>query len=125
MIDILSTIATELNSIGLNYEFETWSAEKVKYPYWVGEYQEVESTTEDGIREVDFILTGTSRSGALALEKDRAKIEQLFPRIEGKTAKMKNGGFAVIFYTNALTVPVDDGELTRLQVNLTIKEWQG
>lgn len=124
MIDVLSTIATELNSIGLNYEYELFRAEKVKYPYWVGEYQEIESTTEDGEREVSFILTGTSRDGSLSLEKDRAKIEQLFPRIEGKTVK-SNGSLMAIFYTNALVVPVDDEELTRLQINITIKQWKG
>lgn len=123
MKDILSALSKELNSIGLNYEFGDWSAETVRYPYWIGEYTELEPTTEDGQREIDFILTGTNRGSRLDLENDREKIENLFPSIEGKTVKTSNGRF-VCYYAGALTVPVDDGELNRLQVNLTIKRWK-
>lgn len=123
MKEVLQTISTALNTAGINYEFGEWSAETVKYPYWIGEYTEIEPMTEDGYREIDFILTGTNRGGKLALENDREKIEKLFPAIEGSIFKTSNGRL-IIFYAGALVVPVDDGELDRLQINLTIKRWK-
>lgn len=118
-IEALQFITQQL--IQINYEFGQWTSHPVPYPYWVGEYNELESINEDGMQETTFILTGTTRNSWLELENDKKKIEQLF---KDKTAILSNGNGIAVFYVNALLVPVDDAELKRMQINLQIKEWK-
>ena len=121
-IETLAFINDQLTGAGIQYEFGEWTSSTVPDPYWVGEYTEVEPTTEDGLQEISFMITGTSANSWLALETDKSKIENCFPRVEGKTAILGKTGVAV-FYADALIVPVEDAAFKRIQVNLTIKEW--
>lgn len=118
-IESLKFIKEQLELI--NYEFGQWTSNPVPYPYWVGEYNEIESVNEDGLQETTFILTGTTRGSWLELEQDKEKIEQLF---KDKIAILPNNNGIAIFYMNSLIVPVDDMELKRMQINLQIKEWK-
>lgn len=118
-IESLRFIKEQLELI--NYEFGQWTSTPVPYPYWVGEYNEIESVNEDGLQETTFILTGTTRGSWLELEQDKEKIEQLF---KDKIAILPNDNGIAIFYMNSLIVPVDDMELKRMQINLQIKEWK-
>jgi hypothetical protein len=61
MMSVLGTIATELNKIGVPYEFMEWT-DPVQYPYFVGEYSEVPPTAEDGGKEATLMLTGTTNT---------------------------------------------------------------
>lgn len=103
-----------------NYEFGQWSTMPVPYPYFVGEYNEVGSDTEDGQFETTFILTGTTRDSRLELESVKEKIEKAF----NKTAILPNGNGIAVFYMNSITVPTDNAELKRIQINLQVKEWK-
>lgn len=120
MDEILAFVAEKME--GLNYEFERWSG-KPQYPYWIGEYTEAPQLTEDGLTNVSFILTGTTRGSRIDLERDRAKIEKAFPKVSG-AAKVANGCGIAAFYNGALTVPTDTDEIKRLQVNLDIRYWR-
>ena len=93
-------------------------------PYFVGEYQETESFTEDGLQESTFLLTGFSRGSWLTLEEAKERIEIYFNRVGGKTVIADNGAAVAIFYTHSLIVPTNDAELKRIQINLNIKEWK-
>ena len=65
--EILKIISDSMESLGLNYEFMEWTSE-IRYPYFVGEYGETQQSTEDGLQESSFILTGYTRGTWLSLE---------------------------------------------------------
>lgn len=121
-IETLGIISNAMESLGINYNFMEWKGEVV-YPYFVGEYQEIESINEDGMQESQFILTGFTRGTWLELEEAKEKIENHFNKVGGKTAIADNGSAVAIFYANSLVIPTGDAELKKIQINLTIKEW--
>lgn len=118
-IEVLNKLNTMLSSV-INYEFERWTSNPVPYPYWVGEYMEEPSEYEDGLQVSTFTLTGTTRGTWLDLERDKKKIEKLC----NSTMILENGDGLAVFYLNALTIPTDDLELKRLQIDLQIKNWK-
>ena len=118
--ETLKFISDTLTNAGINYEFGQWSGEIV-YPYFVGEYTESEPITEDGLLQLTFILNGFSRSTWLALEQAKETIEKLF---SNSVQVLASGNGVCIFYAGAFTVPENDPELKRIQINLTIKEWK-
>lgn len=122
---VLKFIKDAMDSAGIPYEFmEFTSSITALRSYWVGSYSEVTPIAEDGMQETQFILTGTGKGKWLDLEKEKAKIEQLFPMVGGKTAILDNGSGVAVFYGNAFPVPTGDVLLKRLQINLTVKEWR-
>jgi hypothetical protein len=123
MMSVLGIIATELNRIGVPYEFMEWTS-AVTYPYWVGEYTEVPPVAEDGGKEATFMLTGTTKGPWLELERIRTKIEEHFHPIYGLRVQTADGA-VVIFYENSFPVRTGEADLKRMQVNLRIKEWKG
>lgn len=118
--EVLAYINKELTEAGINYEFGERTS-KVVYPYFVGEYQETEPMTEDGLHEVDFILNGFSRGSWLILEEAKNKIEKLFTF---NTSILENNSGVDVSYSGSLIVPTGDAELKRIQINLKIKEWE-
>lgn len=121
-IETLQFINDSLTSAGINYEFGEWTANTVPSPYFVGEYEEIEPNTEDGLQEISFLLTGFTRGPRLELEQAKTTIEKLFSKTIGKTAILNSVGIAV-YYDRALIVPTGDAELKRMEIRLTIKEW--
>ena len=120
--EALKIISDAMDSLGLNYAFMEWT-DKPAYPYFIGEYQEIESMNEDGMQEAQFILTGFSRETWVALEDAKEKIASLFNKVGGKTVIADSGSAVAVFYANSLVVPTGDAELKKIQINLTIKEW--
>ena len=120
-ISALKFISEKLERLKIPYAFEEWTANEVPDPYFVGEYNEVESTEreENGYQETTFILTGTGRKG-LGLEQAKEIIENNIT----ETAILPNGNGIAVFYSNSFPVPTGDAELKRIQINLTIKEWR-
>lgn len=116
--EVLAFIDNQLSTSNINYEFGEWTSEVV-YPYFVGEYSEIESMTEDGLQETDFILNGFSRGKWIDLENARQTIENLF----NITTILNNIG-VVVLYSGSLVVPTGDAELKRIQINLRVKEWK-
>lgn len=113
----------ELNSIGVPYEFMLWTS-SVEDRYWVGEYAETPTDTEDGYEEGTLILTGTTRGSWLVLMEDRVKIKDHFPK-EGGLRIPTDNGVVVFFYENSFPVPTGEADLKRIQINLHIKSWKG
>lgn len=120
-IESLGYIRKLLEDMSIPYEFMEWTSD-VEYPYFVGEYQEVESMTkeENGFQETQFILTGFTRGIWYELEEAKEKIEKGIM----KTAILENGSGIAIFYDSAFPVRTGEAELKRIQINLTIQEWK-
>lgn len=121
--NLLKVVSDGMAELGLAYEFGEYTTEIV-YPYFVGEYTEAEPTTEDGLQETTFMLTGFSRDTWLTLENAKAKIENYFNKVYGKTVMVDDGSAVAVFYGNALIVPTGDEELKKIQINLHCKEWR-
>lgn len=122
-MSVLGVINDELNSIGVPYEFMQWT-DPVQYPYFVGEYSEVPTVTEDGYKEGTMLITGTTKGSWLELEQFRQKIENHFPAIHG-LRKSTDDGAVIIYYSNSFPVPTGEADLKRIQINLDIKQWKG
>jgi hypothetical protein len=120
---VLKIISDDMASLGLEYDFGTYKKSPVVYPYLVGEYQETEPMTEDGLLESTFLLTGFNRGAWLALEEVIEKIEKHYG-YGGKTVITDSGSGVAVFYAGTLIVPTGDAELTKIQINLRIKEWK-
>lgn len=118
----LNIISEAMEALGLNYAFMEWT-EKPKYPYFVGEYQEITPTNETGMQETTFLLTGFSRDSWLALEDAKESIRDYFNKVSGKTVIAEDGSAVAIFYANSFVLPTGDAELKKIQINLDVKEW--
>lgn len=126
-IEVIDIIGNALNTLKLNYGFVEYMGDKngeIQYPYFVGEYMESETFTEDGLCESTFIITGFSRGSWLELEEAKEKIEKHFNRVTGKVGITSSGSAVAIFYAHSLIVPTGDAELKSIQINLSIKEWK-
>ena len=123
-IETLGIIGRGMQELGLEYEFGTYEKRPIVYPYWVGEYQEFDTTTEDGLQESTVILNGFHRGSWLDLERAKEKIENYFNRISGKTVVTNSGSGVAVSFSDALIVPTGDAELKRMQINLNVKEWK-
>lgn len=121
---MLKVVSDGMKAMGLEYDFGTYKKNPKVYPYFVGEYTETESFTEDGLQESTFLLTGFHRGTWLELEDTKEKIEKYFNRVSGKTVITDNGSAVAVFYGHSLVVPTGNAELKSIQVNLTIKEWK-
>lgn len=121
---VLGIVKNELKKIDVPYEFMRWTSANVPDRYWVGEYSETPTITEDGYEEFTLILTGTTKGLWSLLLSDRAKIEDHFSRVSGLRTATDNG-VVVIFYDNNFPVPTGEADLKRIQVNLRIKAWKG
>lgn len=126
-IETLAMVKDAMGAMGLNYAFMEYKqepGEALPGTYFVGEYQELEPMNEDGEEDTIFILNGFSREKWIKLEEAKEKVREYFPPTEGRKAATGSGSVIAIFYVNSLPVPVEDGELKRIQINLTVKEWK-
>lgn len=125
--EAFSIINDAMEEMRLNYAFMEYiveDGETLPKTYFIGEYQELEPVSEDGEEDTVFILTGFSREKWIQLEEAKGKIKKFFPKTTGKTAVTESGSVIAIFYTNSLPFPVEDDELKKIQINLTVKEWK-
>lgn len=118
-MNVLGYINNKLSEI-INYEFGMWTSEKLVFPYWVGEYQELGFNTEQQKQEYSFTLTGTTNGTWLDLENDKKKIKQLFA---DHTAMIEVGHGVAVYFNTALQIPSEDETIKRMQIILTIHEW--
>lgn len=118
---VLEAVSAGMAAISVNYAFMEWK-DAPAYPYFVGEYQEIEPYTEDGQQDCDFILTGFTRGSWSDLEAAKEKIENYFNRIDGHIVIAS--GAVAIFYAYSFAIPTGDAELKKIEIHLTIKEWK-
>lgn len=127
----LKYIAESMKTLGINYQFKRWKKRgEEDFPYFVGEYQEVDPVHEDGMQETAFLLSGFARSkdgvdGILLLEETKRKIAEYFPAVAGRIILLESGSALAVYYAGSLSnLPTEDMELERMEINLTIKEWR-
>ena len=121
----LKVINEQMEAIGIPYEFNEWTSDKIPPMYFVGEeYREDEIDTEDGASTASIILTGFHRGKYIALEEAKEKIKQHFHPVDGLRSPADSGVIAV-FFANAFSIPSGEANLTKIQINLKIKEWKG
>ena len=116
----LNSISSILKPL-INYHFLYYKTDKVEYPYWVGEYLESEYSAETNYQETTFILTGVTRGSYLELEKQKEIIKK---SLKDKRAILSNGAGIAVHYDYSMPIRTDDIELQKIQVNLTIQEWE-
>lgn len=105
----------------INYHFLYYKTDKVEYPYWVGEYLESEYSAETNYQETTFILTGVTRGSYLELEKQKEIIKKA---LKDKRAILPSGAGIAVYFDYSMPIRVDDIELQKIQINLTIQEWE-
>lgn len=121
MKKVLNILKNDVKSMNLPYEFDNWQSE-LKLPYFVGEISEIPTSDEDGKREFDFILTGEdSRTYSNLLEYS----DTLRKRYEHGHSIVFDGGAVKIIYDNTIPVPVEDEDVKRIQINITVYLWEG
>ena len=119
----LSIVSNAMKALGLEYGFGSYGKKPIVYPYFVGEYTENAPLNEDGQQTATIMLTGFHRGKWLDLETAKAKIEDYFDKVSGKTVMADDGSAVAIFYENTLIVPKEDAELKSIQINLSVQEW--
>jgi hypothetical protein len=105
----------------VNYHFLYYKTDKVEYPYWVGEYLENEYSAETNYQGTTFILTGVTRGSYIELEKQKEIIKKA---LKDKRAILSNGAGIAVHYDYSMPIRTDDIELQKIQINLTIQEWE-
>lgn len=118
--EVLKFINDKLTDRGINYDFDE-KKPPIVHPYFVGDYSDLGSSTEDGLFESEFTLNGFTRGEWLTLENAREIIEELFSDC---TTILENGSGVSISYSGCLIIPTGDSELKRIQITLNIKEWK-
>lgn len=119
-IEGLNFISSILKPL-VNYHFLCYKTDKVEYPYWVGEYLESEYSAETNYQETTFILTGVTRGSYLELEKQKEIIKKA---LKDKRAILPSGTGIAVYFDYSMPIRVDDIELQKIQINLTIQEWE-
>lgn len=122
----LQIIADAMDALGIEYGFGVYrgnAAGKIVYPYFVGEYTETPPLYENGLQESTVMLTGFHQGTWEQLEAAKAKIENYFNKVSGKTVMADDGSAVIVFYDNALVIPKEDAELKSIQINLSVQEW--
>lgn len=123
MTEVLKVICELMKSLQLNYEFGRMSKSPPEYPYWVGDYTESEPYTEDGEENATIILTGFARGQYITLEKQKEIIKDFFKY--GVKQVTENGTSISISTSNIINIPIDDIDLKKCQINLSVKFWKG
>ena len=119
----LKFISDQMDILKVPYEFGEWTSD-VKYPYFVGEFTEEPTTTEDGLEESTMILTGFHKGKYIDLETIKEEIKKHFSTIHGLRSQTDSGSIAV-FYNGAFYIPTGEADLKKIQINLKIKQWKG
>ena len=127
--EALKVIFDDMEALGITYGFMGEGLEEDEegnpiYPYYVGEYEEIEPMYENGQRESQFILTGYSRTSWDVLENDKEKIEKYYPCDSGRIVITESGSAVAIFYLRGTPIRTTDAELKKMQINLDVKEWR-
>lgn len=121
-IEALNYIDKCMEELEIPYEFLEWKSD-ITFPYFIGEYSEIESLSEDGKEEGTLIITGTTDGDFLDLETIKEKLKIYFPYY-GRTAILENGSGIAVFYSSSFPVPTGVQGLERIQINLNVTEWR-
>lgn len=122
MNELFSTIAEELASIGVNYDYGSWKQQPIPYPYVVGKYFPSDYRDEDRTTEGEFMLEAWDRNNTFSrlVELDN-KIKNHFRDFQ---IVKNNVGMQISYFISSLEEQ-DDAELKKLQIRLDFSYWEG
>lgn len=116
----LAFINAQMELLAVPYQLGEWT-QKITYPYFVGEFNEDELSTENGYQHTDLIITGFHRGSFEDLEAIKERIRKHFADLRATTPK----GAIVVNYASAFSIPSGEMGLKKIQINLDIQEWKG
>lgn len=120
MRNVLKTLKNELKTLDIPYNYGRWN-DDVVLPYFVGELDEIETTTEYGKREFTFILTGEDIDTYSNLYSYADILRKTYKHF--KTITLDNG-IIKIKYNRTFDIPVEDERIKRTQTEFTIYLWE-
>lgn len=120
IVDKLTFINEQMDNLSIPYELGEWT-QKLIYPYFVSEFTEIPTMTEDGYEETEVILTGFYRGKYIVLEEIKNIIKKHFCDLRART----DSGSITVNYDGAFPIPTGEKDLKKIQINLNIKEWKG
>lgn len=121
-IETLQYINDCMEFLSIPYEFMQWTKD-LSFPYFIGEYTEVEPLDESGKEQGTLMLTGTTNTNYLSLESIKEKLKEYFPYY-GRTAILDSASGIAVSFSTAFPVPTGEQGLFRIQINLNIQEWR-
>ncbi len=120
MVDLLAIIDKELEKAEIPYQFSEWKS-AVKYPYFVGSYDESNFYFENNRIEGTINIDGWSRKSFSELIEISEKIRDIFSDFQCT----RNGNVYWIRYNNSMPVPTGVEDLMKITITLYITEWKG
>lgn len=120
--EALSILRAAMADMHLPYALGQYRAAPLPETYFVGQWVDAESFTEDGRADSTMTLLGYSRAGLDALLAASKAIQARFPAY-GWTCITDSGSGLAISFAGASFLPDIDGAARRISINLNIKEW--
>jgi len=119
MKEVLKYIGQKLNEIELPYEYYEWTGDDV-YPYFVGSYVQEQTREEDGYTHGVFTIDGWARGNILELVKYGDAIKKIFTDHRA----FMDGHFLYMNTDNIQTIPTGEEELKRINISISVDEWE-
>lgn len=116
---VLKFLNDDLLALNIPYAFWEWSGD-VPETYFVGEYSESASNSEDGLISGEIILSGFTRGTYSDLEQIR---DQVYAHFRNGERYLESGKGAVIGYSHSQVVPSNVENVKRLEIYLWFREW--
>ena len=120
MTDLLELINNKLEQAGIPYEYGEWVS-PLRYPYFVGSYDQTDYRYEDNCIEGTFTLNGWNRGSRLPLLEAADTIRKTFEDLQ----VVENGQCFFVRYGGATGVPTSDAGLYRITITLYTNQWKG
>lgn len=120
--EALSILRAAMADMHLPYALGQYREAPLPETYFVGQWVDAESFTEDGRTDSTMTLLGYSRAGLDALLAASKAIQARFPAY-GWTCITDSGSGLAISFAGASFLPDIDGAARRISINLNIKEW--
>ena len=120
--EALAILRGAMADIHLPYALGQYRAHPLPETYFVGQWADSESFTEDGREDSTITLLGYSRTGLDALLAASRAIQARFPAY-GWTCITESGSGLAISFAGASLLTDIDGAARRISINLNIKEW--
>lgn len=118
-MNFLGALDKLLTDNGINYTLDL-ANDVVNFPFWEGDYQEIDSSYEQGYHEYVFTLTGTNKGTYSRLIKDLDIIRKI---TMNHTEMLESGHGIAFYYEHMQMIPSQDEQIKRMEITLTIKEW--
>lgn len=116
---ILEFIKDQMDDLNVPYSFWEWHGDPPE-TYFVGEFSETSSLSEDGHLEGEFSLSGFTRGTYASLDAYR---QLIYKRFRNGEKRCGAGGSCAVYYDHSMLVPTGVEGVKRMDIYLTTREW--